>query len=768
MLLLAASSRAFFTGHIPDAPLPGVVPFDARCNPVVATRNRNDFMNHLLPRRSRRTSFRAVAFSAAALVAVPFGALALGAGSAAAVPTMPTVSTLSTITEVARPSVYLQTPAGTWLQGGDVDASRDRLYLADSQKDDAPGLSVLNLDDETASTIPLGGGAYALDAAVSPVDGTVYVVHNTTQGYVSVVDPDSDYTSTSLPPLVAVGGNPQKVEVGEDGRAYVVNLTGDTVSVLGSADGDDRLNVVQTLSSVSTAGGTSAIDNERNRLFIASEYAKVVTVIDTAATPAAVIGTFSVQNTPTAITIDAATGDAVVVTQDDNAVSWFSTDDNWSTSTLDRSETLASDPNATLQLPLSASVRPDGTTLVVTQVFPSELQSFVSVIPADVTDDDPVRTIKVGNIAFWGVQDTQEGGSLYVPNGGNGNVSVISDITLTATASSATFGQDAQAQATLVRADGYPLTASIEFTDSDYASLGSVPVDASGTATLNLGKQAVGSVPFAAAAMIRDSVKLRVAGSATTSPAETTTTVTLDPAQVVEGGSTSATITVAGANGTLPTGTVTLKNGADVVGTATLDAGAATITLSSLVAGSSQLVASYVGDASHAASASAATTLTVTPRTATAAVNTPDTKVGGSVTVNLSGFAPNETVKLTLHSDPIELGTIKVDAAGSAAFTFTVPQVDPGKHTVVALGLSSGRTSSTEVTIGAVNPGNPGTPTVNPVTGVVTPAVPAPSNGLASTGVSESGPVVIGGLIALLLGFGLVAWRRHARRSTQS
>lgn len=698
-------------------------------------------MTHVYPRRSRRTSFRAVALSTAALVALPFGALALGAGSAAAAPTMPTVSTLSTITEVARPSIYRQTEAGMWLQGGDIDVSRERLYLADLQRDEVrPGLSVLNLEDGTASSIPLDGDAYAIDAAVSPIDGTVYVVHNTNQGYVSVVDPAEEYTDTWLPPLVAVGANPQKVEVGTDGRVYVVNLTGDTISILGRADSTERLNVIETLSGVKTAGALTAIDNERDRLFIASEYTKTVTVIDTAATPAAVVGTFSVENPPTGITVDPSTGDAVVVTQDDNAVAWFSTEDNWATTTIERTETLATISGARL-LPLSATVRPDGTTLVVTQVKTEDGNSFVSVIPAEVTENTPVRTIPVGALAFWGVQDPRVGGSYYVPNAVNSNVSVIADLTLTAAASTATFGQDAQAQATLVRGDGYPVTASIEFTDSAYESLGSAPVDSLGKATLNLGKRAVGSLPFAAAAVIRDSVKLRVAGSATTTAASSTTTLTLNPAQVVEGGATSATVTVAGAHGTTPTGTVTLKRGADVVGTATLASGTATIELSALVAGSSQLVASYAGDASHASSASQSVALTVTPRTATGVLNNGTAQVGGKLTINLSGFAPNELVNLTLHSDPIALGSVRVNGVGEGSFTFTVPQVSAGKHSVVAVGASSGRSTSTDVIISA-------------------------NSALATTGADglQSGLTV--GLLALLLGSALMVWR--SRRSAVS
>lgn len=696
-----------------------------------------------------RAALRSVAVTAAALVAIPLGAVALAADSAAAVP-VPS-STASTIAEVARPSIYTQTTAGTWLQGGAVDPTRDRLYLADDQKDDSPSLSVLNLEDGSASTIALDGETYALDAAVSPVGGTVYVVHNTTYGFVSVVDPDAAYTATSLPPIVDVGGNPQKVEVGADGRAYVVNLSGDTVSILGRADGPDRLNVVQTLSSVVTAGATSAIDNDRNLLFIASEYAKTITVIDTAATPAAVVGTFPVTDAPTGIDVDPRTGAAVIVTSDTNTVSWFSSNDGWATAGIVRTEALGTTDADTL-LPISVDVRDDGTALVVTQVFPSETKSFVSVVPADASE--AVRTITVGNLAFWGVLDPQQGGSFYVPNSGNGNVSVIADVTLNATGSSVSFGQDAQAQATLVRADGYPITASIAFTDSANVSLGTVPVDASGTATLNLGAQSAGSLPFTATVKTPATVALSAAASASTSKASSSTSIALTPAALVEGDSASVTVSVAASHGTVPGGTVTLKNGATTVGSATLAAGSAKFTLDDLVAGSSQLVATYSGDASHDASVSGSVALTVTARTAGGVLDDVTAEVGGKLTINLTGFAPHETVNLTLYSDPINLGSVVVDGVGSAAFTFTLPQVAAGKHTIVAVGASSGRTSSTELLVSAA---------AVPVT---TPAQ-TPGNALATTGATGLTFGVAAGSLALLLGFALLIWRR-TRRSVES
>lgn len=723
-------------------------------------------MRSALRRPSRHPSLRIAALAAAIVLAAPLAGFA--ADTAVAVPTPS--SSASAFAEVARTSIHGQTSAGAWLQGAAVDPARDRLYVADTQKNGEAALSVLNLQDGAASTVPLAGEVYASDAAVSPVDGTVYVVHNTADSVVSVLDPQTNYTSAVRPPLVAVGKNAQLVEVGSDGRAYVVNFGDGTVSILGSAGSADRLNVIQTLSSVATSGATTAIDNDRNLLFIASEYTNTVTVVNTAATPAAVVGTFSVPGAPTAIGVDPRTGSAVVATADNNSISWFASVNGWASASTEHTEALGS-VAADLLLPLSVDVRPDGTALVVTQVFPSETKSFVSVVPTDVTAASPVRTIGVGNLAFGGVLDPQQGGSLYVPNSGNGGVSVLADVTLTAAGSSTSFGQDALAQVGMVRADGYPVTASVAFTNSLDAALGTAALDATGTATVNLGAQPAGSTSFTATVTSPASITLSVAGASVTRKAATTTAVELATANPIEGDTASVQVTVTAAHGTAPTGTVTVQNDAQTVGSATLSGGKATVEIPSLAAGTTQLKASYAGDTAHEASASAGVELAVRERTAKSVLNASSGKVGGEMTINVTGFAPRETVGFTLYSKPVELGSISVDATGSGSFTFTVPQVKPGTHTIVALGAASGRSTSTEIVISQAgteppSPGEGETPEAEtPAPGGAAPA--ENSGGLAVTG--GAGPAVgLGAGLALLLGGSLLVMRSHRRRSLAS
>ncbi|MEQ1786811.1 MAG: prenyltransferase/squalene oxidase repeat-containing protein [Acidimicrobiales bacterium] len=72
-------------------------------------------------------------------------------------------------------------------------------------------------------------------------------------------------------------------------------------------------------------------------------------------------------------------------------------------------------------------------------------------------------------------------------------------------------------------------------------------------------------------------------------------------------------------------------------------------------------------------------------------VSAPSVVVGGSLTVTGTGFAPGELVDVTLHSTPIDLGTVTADAAGTALLTFTVPaDLEPGEHSVELVGRTSG------------------------------------------------------------------------------
>ncbi|WP_160318925.1 family 20 glycosylhydrolase [Arthrobacter sp. ERGS1:01] len=60
-------------------------------------------------------------------------------------------------------------------------------------------------------------------------------------------------------------------------------------------------------------------------------------------------------------------------------------------------------------------------------------------------------------------------------------------------------------------------------------------------------------------------------------------------------------------------------------------------------------------------------------------------KAGGTVDLSLKGFAANTPVSLSLHSTPVDLGTVTTDANGAATKTVTIPStIEAGNHTIVA------------------------------------------------------------------------------------
>ena len=86
-------------------------------------------------------------------------------------------------------------------------------------------------------------------------------------------------------------------------------------------------------------------------------------------------------------------------------------------------------------------------------------------------------------------------------------------------------------------------------------------------------------------------------------------------------------------------------------------------------------------------------TVTVAPQTVEA---------GKTVTVTGTGFAPSSPVSLTLHSDPVEVGTATTDDTGSFTTEVTVPAAtEAGDHTVVAAAESPTAEASAPLTVTA-------------------------------------------------------------------
>ena len=110
---------------------------------------------------------------------------------------------------------------------------------------------------------------------------------------------------------------------------------------------------------------------------------------------------------------------------------------------------------------------------------------------------------------------------------------------------------------------------------------------------------------------------------------------------------------------------------------------------------------------------------------------------GGQLTATAIGFAPGETVDATLHSTPVDLGSVVADDAGGLTLTFTVPaDLEPGQHTVDLVGRTSGATVSLGFEVLAADPAGPGT---LPVTGRRTGEQAAAGAALVGLGVALVG-----------------------------
>ena len=164
-------------------------------------------------------------------------------------------------------------------------------------------------------------------------------------------------------------------------------------------------------------------------------------------------------------------------------------------------------------------------------------------------------------------------------------------------------------------------------------------------------------------------------------------------------------------------------------------------------------------------------TITVAPRAIEA---------GKSVTVTGTGFVPSSPVSLTLHSDPVEVGTAATDDTGSFTAEVTVPAAtEAGDHTVVAAAESPAAEASAPLTVTAAPAPTPsadpstepsGQPSTEPSTQPST--VPSPSadqgrkggkggkGGLACTG---SNALIAGAFALAAAGVGTAFIRRSRR-----
>ena len=140
-------------------------------------------------------------------------------------------------------------------------------------------------------------------------------------------------------------------------------------------------------------------------------------------------------------------------------------------------------------------------------------------------------------------------------------------------------------------------------------------------------------------------------------------------------------------------------------------------------------------------------------------------EAGKNVTVKGTGFAPESTVTLTLHSEPVEVGTATTDANGDFTAEVTVPaDTEAGDHTVVAESTTPAVTASAPLTVTAP-PAPAEDPSAAPSVQPSAAPAPAPEQG-GKGGLARTGTNALLAVAAALIAAGAgTAFIRRSRRA---
>lgn len=238
-------------------------------------------------------------------------------------------------------------------------------------------------------------------------------------------------------------------------------------------------------------------------------------------------------------------------------------------------------------------------------------------------------------------------------------------------------------------------------------SLGTVPVDGSGVASLEVSSLTVGThalhATFNGGTGWVDSTSADFAHDVT---AATTTLVAGSPNPSTFGSSVTFTATVSSAGGT-PTGTVTFKEGATTLGSSAVNgSGQAQFSTSVLTVGGHTITAEFTGSGGYQNSSGDASQ-TVKGETSTTVDSSPNpSDINQSVTFTATVVAANGAVgtptgSIAFKEGATTLATVAVNGSGEASFSTS--SLSSGGHTISAEFTASGNwlnsSGSTEHTV---------------------------------------------------------------------
>ena len=183
-----------------------------------------------------------------------------------------------------------------------------------------------------------------------------------------------------------------------------------------------------------------------------------------------------------------------------------------------------------------------------------------------------------------------------------------------------------------------------------------------------------------------------VAETITTQSLTTTVlTSSVNPSQLAQGTTLTATVTPSAA-----TGSVTFMDGSTTLGTGTLSSGIATYSAAFSATGSHTLTAVYAGDSTYATSTSSALTQTVNLKTTTTVLTSSvnPSQVGQSTTLKATVTPSTATGTVTFKDGSTTLATYGLGAGGVLNYTTTFSTVGSHSLTAVYNGDSSDATST--------------------------------------------------------------------------
>ena len=228
-------------------------------------------------------------------------------------------------------------------------------------------------------------------------------------------------------------------------------------------------------------------------------------------------------------------------------------------------------------------------------------------------------------------------------------------------------------------------TGTVEF-QVDGSSIGSSPLDASGTAELIASQLALGT-RVVTASYAGDANNLASQSSPISEIVQaiaTTTHLTSSQASEVNTGITLVATAIAG-SGPVPTGTIAFNSGSTLLGTATLDVAGVATFAPVLGPGTSTITATYGGDAIHAGSTSSSIQVNNDLETFIVSLKPPDATISTTQNVTISVSLASQNG----FQDTLGLGCVSLPAPLSCHFSSTSVTVKSGEAKSVDLTIDT-------------------------------------------------------------------------------